>query len=307
MPKAKPFLTTFVMDDYVRQCLADYRNEMGTQKGAEARARVVRIFLGTVERDPDRRKPEDVICEFYVGMIVKCGLSTLTARTYLGYVCSALRLRGPNVREAKKIAALRAARSGLLRPVVLVDDDEIFLGLMFLPAGAVRRTFAIVILTGARVADAEKLQEDEVIYQDGEEPELTVAWSQLKQRRSYTSRVTIQYPHGLNARYLRRLRHVMNEFNTVQGPPCAGVSSDMLNQALRDSQAFKPGVTSKTLRVNFAARVTSFLGDQALVPNAVSGLTGHMSDTFVKAVYGRNEALARGKHIRAQVAQREGA
>ena len=294
-PLARPRLVSFAADAALRADWQRIKDDHGAPN--PTRQKVIQHFEQFARLEG--LEHADALPLYYTAMLTRCGLAESTAKTYLHYVCSGLGLRGPTVRYLKQVADKKAGRATPRRPTYDPTDDEIVHIVTLMDAGPERRSLALSAVTGARTADTEKLQDFEVAY-DPDEDALVVAWSEMKQRKNYRSRCTVHYPTSLSAAIQRAFRHILMEFNQVEGPPCQGVTCDSINRAIRAVPGANVLITSRSLRVSFVRRAAAYVQEHSLAPDTLCELTGHHSNAMAKAVYQRHAAIQRAKRLKAR-------
>jgi hypothetical protein len=227
---------------------------------------------------------EEGLPRFYAGMrkFTRCRLSALTARTYLNYVISGLRLhpRHPTVRSVRKVASRQAAIEDPVRPVKVETEASLIECALQMPEGPVRRAAILMLCTGARCADVAHLKADEIVVHEASSAvtRMEIAWSEQKARKEYGSRVTIAYPSAMLGSALSMM---LKEIADLSEAPCPGVTSDAVNAALRSAGSM---ASTRSFRVRYIAAAQShILATNSTTP--LQALTGHHSGAIPSAVY----------------------
>lgn len=272
-------------DESIGEFVTELKRRHLNTRAEQQKARVLAVFRLTCQRNACEATA--ALLPFYASMRRKMVLAASTSLSYLKTVIVGERLRGPDVQVALKVAEAEAATADPVSRLVVPQEAAWWSFLTSLPAGPIRRTLAVITATGCRVADANKLRAHEVRVRGRE---LTIAWSRMKQRRSYRHRVTIDYPSLEEEADHTTLLGELAAAAAMGGQPFSA-SVAQVNLALRRSGLFPRGVTSRSLRVRFVALVAQHVRVTGGGPGRVAELTGHHSDAMASAVYRRHAAL----------------
>lgn len=237
-------------DESVDEYVKELRRRHVNMRAEALRARVLAVFTEICRRNG--KSAEEALLPFYAAMRHRMALAPTTALSYLRIVKTSGRLRGALALQALQIAEAEAAVAEPVVRLVVPVESQLWRFLARLPAGPIKRTIAVITATGCRVADANSLKATEVRIADRV---LTVAWSRMKQRRTYRHRITIEYPAELATQAQQDiLLRELAVAAAVGGKPFSA-SVAQVNLALRRSGLFPRGVTSRSLRVRFVALV----------------------------------------------------
>lgn len=245
---------------------------------AAARARAVHYFEMLVNHHA--RPPHELLRGFYAVMRVSLRYSALTARTYLGYVITELKIPPHRAKSARRLANRQAAIEAPVRSVSISPTDKL-LGALSLCSGEVRRALALILVTGARAKDVSQIQADELIAirnADTDQVTVEIAWSETKTRKDYSARQVIKYPAALTQ---GELGEVLLECFKLGMAPCPNVTASDINKVLR-----RVGLrdTTKCLRIDMFRRTKKHLEDTSS-GEKLSKYTGHFGDGTLDSTY----------------------
>ena len=271
----------------LRPYQAEWEKVAAADPNQATRERILQVYQQSCQLSNIDPLDATAFGAFYLYMAKR--VTPNTVMTYLGYVAGALRLRTRDHRAVMKAADLAAARH--VSPKIFIPTvDQATRVLECVRASPVRQALTLCHLTGARYMDVVNLRSDEIILRKTGKRDLvlTIAWSSMKQRKSYRSRITIDYPPAV-----ADVAPFWDDLSVAAAGgagtlPFKGTDVTVANVALGRAcrRAGIERFTTRAFRQAFAARA-----GKVAAPGSIHCLTGHVSDAMPNAVYRRAAAL----------------